>query len=118
VVHWPLPARDIVALGRFPHGVTDPARMTAKDIDAVPRAMLAADVVEFADRRVTELSGGERSRVALARGLGGGAPVLAAGGGRGAGGGGRPRRGADRLARPAPPDRRHEEPAHRRRWRR
>src|SRR4029453_19643901 len=32
VVHWPLPARDIVALGRFPHGVTDPARMTAKDI--------------------------------------------------------------------------------------
>ena len=66
-VHWPLPARDIVALGRFPHGVTDPARMTATDIEAVSRAMRAADVMEFADRRVTELSGGERSRVALAR---------------------------------------------------
>jgi iron complex transport system ATP-binding protein len=78
VVHWPLPARDIVALGRFPHGVTDPARMTAKDVDAVSRAMQAADVVEFADRRVTELSGGERSRVALARVLAVEAPVILA----------------------------------------
>lgn len=77
-VHWPLPARDIVALGRFPHGVTDPARMTAKDIEAVSRAMQAADVVEFADRRVTELSGGERSRVALARVLAVEAPVILA----------------------------------------
>ncbi|MBI5320429.1 ABC transporter ATP-binding protein [Bradyrhizobium sp.] len=78
VVHWPLPARDIVALGRFPHGVTDPAQMTPKDIDAVSRAMQAADVVEFADRRVTELSGGERSRVALARVLAVEAPVILA----------------------------------------
>ena len=78
VVHWPLPARDIVALGRFPHGVTDPARMSAKDIEAVSRAMQAADVVEFADRRVTELSGGERSRVALARVLAVEAPVILA----------------------------------------
>ena len=77
-VHWPLPARDIVALGRFPHGVTDPARMTARDIEAVSRAMQAADVVEFADRRVTELSGGERSRVALARVLAVQAPVIRA----------------------------------------
>jgi iron complex transport system ATP-binding protein len=78
VVHWPLPARDIVALGRFPHGVTDPARMSPKDVDAVSRAMQAADVVEFADRRVTELSGGERSRVALARVLAVEAPVILA----------------------------------------
>jgi iron complex transport system ATP-binding protein len=78
VVHWPLPARDIVALGRFPHGVTDPARMAPKDIDAVSRAMQAVDVMEFADRRVTELSGGERSRVALARVLAVEAPVILA----------------------------------------
>src|SRR5205814_3708195 len=78
VVHWPLPARDIVALGRYPHGVTDPARLTPRDIDAVSRAMQAADVVEFADRRVTELSGGERSRVALARVLAVEAPVILA----------------------------------------
>jgi iron complex transport system ATP-binding protein len=78
VVHWPLPARDIVALGRYPHGTTDPARLTAKDTEAVLRAMQATDVVEFADRRVTELSGGERSRVALARVLAVEAPVILA----------------------------------------
>jgi iron complex transport system ATP-binding protein len=78
VVHWPLPARDIVALGRYPHGATDPARLTAKDSEAVSRAMQAADVVAFADRRITELSGGERSRVALARVLAVEAPVILA----------------------------------------
>jgi iron complex transport system ATP-binding protein len=78
LVHWPLPARDIVALGRYPHGATDPARLSAKDADAVLRAMQAADVVQFIDRRVTELSGGERSRVALARVLAVEAPVILA----------------------------------------
>lgn len=78
IVHWPLPARDIVALGRYPHGATDPARLSARDAEAVVRAMEAADVVEFAARRATELSGGERSRVALARVLAVEAPVILA----------------------------------------
>jgi iron complex transport system ATP-binding protein len=78
IVHWPLPARDIVALGRFPHGATDPARLSPKDSEAVQRAMQATDVVEFSERRVTELSGGERSRVALARVLAVEAPVILA----------------------------------------
>ncbi|HMM89500.1 ABC transporter ATP-binding protein [Bradyrhizobium sp.] len=78
VVHWPLPARDIVALGRYPHGATDPARLSPQDADAVLRAMQAVDVTEFGDRRVTELSGGERSRVALARALAVEAPVILA----------------------------------------
>jgi iron complex transport system ATP-binding protein len=78
IVHWPLPARDIVALGRYPHGATDPARLTPRDTEAVQRAMQAADVVEFGARRVTELSGGERSRVALARVLAVEAPVILA----------------------------------------
>ena len=78
IVHWPLPARDIVALGRYPHGATDPARLSPKDSEAVLRAMQATDVVAFADRRVTELSGGERSRVALARVLAVEAPVILA----------------------------------------
>jgi len=78
VVHWPLPARDIVALGRYPHGATDPARLTPADTEAVKRAMQATDVVEFSERRVTELSGGERSRVALARVLAVEAPVILA----------------------------------------
>jgi iron complex transport system ATP-binding protein len=78
MVHWPLPARDIVALGRYPHGATDPARLPPRDAEAVLRAMQAVDVMEFAERRVTELSGGERSRVALARVLAVEAPIILA----------------------------------------
>ncbi|MCA1451683.1 ABC transporter ATP-binding protein [Bradyrhizobium sp. BRP22] len=78
MVHWPLPARDIVALGRYPHGATDPARLSPRDAEAVARAMQAADVMEFAERRVTELSGGERSRVALARVFAVEAPIILA----------------------------------------
>jgi len=40
--------------------------------------MAAADVTALADRRVTELSGGERSRVALARVLAVEAPIVLA----------------------------------------
>jgi len=78
MVHWPLPARDIVALGRYPHGATDPARLSPDDAAAVERAMLATDVMQFSDRPATELSGGERSRVALARVLAVEAPVILA----------------------------------------
>jgi iron complex transport system ATP-binding protein len=78
LVHWPLPAKDVVALGRYPHGATDPARLSPHDEQAVRRAMQATSVVEFADRPVTELSGGERSRVALARVLAVEAPVVLA----------------------------------------
>ena len=78
IVHWPLPARDIVALGRYPHGSTDPARLTVRDAEAVLRAMQATDALQFSDRRVTELSGGERSRVALARVFAVEAPVILA----------------------------------------
>lgn len=77
-VHWPLPARDIVALGRYPHGATDPARLSSKDSEAVLRAMQAVDVIALSERRVTELSGGERSRVALARALAVEAPIILA----------------------------------------
>ncbi|MBI5127997.1 MAG: ABC transporter ATP-binding protein [Rhodopseudomonas palustris] len=78
LVHWPLPVRDVVALGRFPHGATDPARLSPRDDEAVARAMQITDVVQFAERSVTELSGGERSRVALARVLAVEAPVVLA----------------------------------------
>jgi iron complex transport system ATP-binding protein len=78
VVHWPLPAEDVVALGRYPHGATDPARLAPADAAAVMRAMQVTDIVELRQRRVTELSGGERSRVALARVLAVEAPVILA----------------------------------------
>jgi len=78
LVHWPLPAKDVVALGRYPHGATDPARLSPRDEHAVLRAMQATNVVQFAERPVTELSGGERSRIALARVLAVEAPILLA----------------------------------------
>jgi len=78
LVHWPLPAKDVVALGRYPHGATDPARLSPRDEQAVLHAMRATNVVEFAERPVTELSGGERSRVALARVLAVEAPIVLA----------------------------------------
>jgi len=78
MVHWPLPAWDIVALGRYPHGASDPEHLSAQDASAVMRAMQATGVLEFSQRPATELSGGERSRVALARVLAVEAPVILA----------------------------------------
>lgn len=78
LVHWPLVAKDVVALGRYPHGGIDPARLGPADQAAVRRAMEATDTIGFADRIVTELSGGERSRVALARVLAVEAPIVLA----------------------------------------
>jgi iron complex transport system ATP-binding protein len=77
-VHWPIPARDIVALGRYVHGARDPSRLTARDSAAVEAAMAATGALSFADRRVTELSGGERARVALARVLASETPIILA----------------------------------------
>ena len=67
--------RHVVEMGRTPHlgrfdahGVEDDA--------AVDAAMAAADVERFADRSITEVSGGERGRVLLARALAQAAPLL------------------------------------------
>ncbi len=72
-VAWPLPAADVVALGRVPHG-GGPG--TGPIDPAVARAMRATDSEAFAGRAVTTLSGGERARVLLARALAVEAPVL------------------------------------------
>ena len=77
-VHWPLSVRDVVALGRYPHGATDPSRLDRGDAEAVERAILTAEVGAMADRSINELSEGERSRVALARALAVEAPVMLA----------------------------------------
>jgi len=77
-VHWPLSAREIVALGRYPHGVTDPTRMNEADGIAVETAMARTECSPLADRAVTTLSGGERARVMLARVLATGAPLILA----------------------------------------
>jgi iron complex transport system ATP-binding protein len=75
--HWPLAARDIVALGRYPHRV-DPSRLSPADTAIVEAAMARADCAAFADQNVQTLSGGERARVMLARVFAVEAPVLLA----------------------------------------
>jgi iron complex transport system ATP-binding protein len=57
--------REAVAIGRSPH--IGPLRQaTRADRDAVERAMARAEVLPFAERRLTTLSGGELQRVQVA----------------------------------------------------
>ncbi len=68
-IAWPIEAGTLVALGRTPFlGARGPAR---SDAEAVDRAMAAAGVSALQHRVVTTLSGGERSRVLIARALAG-----------------------------------------------
>lgn len=67
-VHWPLPVRGTVSLGRIPH-LAAGTGLTPRDTQAIDDAMTAMDVLELADRPVTELSGGERARALMARAL-------------------------------------------------
>ena len=69
------PVRQIVEMGRTPHlGRFD--GHGPDDERAVREAMDAAGVARFADRAITEVSGGERQRVLLARALAQEAPSL------------------------------------------
>ncbi|MES2175368.1 MAG: ABC transporter ATP-binding protein [Pseudomonadota bacterium] len=67
-LHWPLSVERLVALGRLPH-LGPLSRLTAADEAAVEAAMARADVLHLKGRVATELSGGERARVLLARAL-------------------------------------------------
>jgi iron complex transport system ATP-binding protein len=61
-------AREIVAMGRTPYlGRFTPERPV--DQEAIARAMRETSTEELAERPVTEISGGERQRVHLARAL-------------------------------------------------
>ena len=71
--------REVVEMGRHPHRDRlgrEPGRSGSGGRDPVEAAMERAGVARFADRPVTEVSGGERSRVLLARALAQDAPVF------------------------------------------
>ncbi|WP_134500697.1 ABC transporter ATP-binding protein [Microvirga pakistanensis] len=76
-IAWPLPVIDVVALGRLPHGER-PGSLSPAGREAVTAAIHAVGLEGFASRAATELSGGERARVLLARALATQAPVLLA----------------------------------------
>ena len=73
--HWPVSAARLVALGRLPHRALFGAE-TASDLAAIEDALRRCDALEFSERRIDELSSGERARVLLARALATQAPVL------------------------------------------
>jgi iron complex transport system ATP-binding protein len=62
-IAWDVSVRNLVALGRLPHGDGGG--------DQVEAAITALDLVALADRPVSTLSGGERARALLARVLAG-----------------------------------------------
>lgn len=76
-VEWRLLAHDVVMLGRYPHqpGFGGP---TLQDRAAVSRSLDAVDGRELSERPVAVLSGGERTRILLARALAVEAPILLA----------------------------------------
>ena len=74
---WPLAVRDIVALGRRPHG-RGLDQLNADDDRAIAAALGHTDTAHLADRAITALSGGEQARVLIARALAQSAPVLIA----------------------------------------
>ena len=68
-VHWDIDVATLVGLGRFARQGRWGASVA--DRAAVAKAMALTDVTRFATRGVESLSGGERSRVLLARVLAG-----------------------------------------------
>lgn len=68
--YWPVTAAELVMLGRLPH--LGPWQKPGEgDHAAVTAALAATDATHLAGRKVTQLSGGERMRVLLARALAG-----------------------------------------------
>jgi iron complex transport system ATP-binding protein len=74
-IAFEFPVRHVVAMGRTPH-IGRFGTRAAADREAVDAAMERAAVTDLADRPVTEVSGGERQRVFLARALAQDTPVL------------------------------------------
>ena len=71
----PFTARSVVSLGRYPHRHDD-SITPAQDVTFVDSAMQTTDTLHLADRIYATLSGGERTRVAIARVLAQTTPII------------------------------------------
>jgi len=68
-------AREVVLLGRTPH-LNWLGQVSGKDDNIASQAMERTHTLDLADRRISELSGGEQQRVLLARALAQSTPIL------------------------------------------
>lgn len=76
-VDWafPLSVRDVVTMGRY--GSMGPTRRARKvDREAVAQALDRVELTPYADRQIGQLSGGQKKRTFVARGLAQGATLL------------------------------------------
>lgn len=71
----PYSVAQVVAMGRFPHR-RDPSNTSANDAAMVADAMERTDTARFAPRIYATLSGGEQTRVSLARVLAQNTPIV------------------------------------------
>ncbi|RMF75516.1 MAG: ABC transporter ATP-binding protein, partial [Alphaproteobacteria bacterium] len=76
-IHWPMPVRRVVALGRIPW-LDWTARLSPADEEAIAEAMRLTATTRLAERSAARLSAGEKARVLLARALAGRPRVLLA----------------------------------------
>ena len=67
-ITWPFTVRDFTAMGRYPY-VGFFNSIQQKDDDLIKYALSETGLTEFADRQITELSGGEFQRAMIARAL-------------------------------------------------
>jgi len=76
-VDWafPVTVRDVVMMGRY-GGMGFTRRARRSDRDAVDAALARVELAEYADRQIGQLSGGQRKRAFVARGLAQGATTL------------------------------------------
>ncbi|WP_321337489.1 ABC transporter ATP-binding protein [Breoghania sp.] len=79
-IAWPVSVRRVVELGRMPHrsGLWGANPRWAEERAIVDKAMDVMGIRELDGRRATELSGGEKVRVLIARALAQHAPLLLA----------------------------------------
>ena len=76
-VDWafPISVRDVVMMGRYGHmGPT--RRPKAADRAAVDDALARVDLIDLADRQIGQLSGGQKKRAFVARGIAQAASIL------------------------------------------
>ena len=72
---FPVSVRDVVMTGRYGHlGFT--RRPKRADHDAVDEALARVELTDFADRQIGQLSGGQRKRAFVARGIAQEAEIL------------------------------------------